>query len=62
MKVIDLWSIQVHGALGITDDTLLSFCTVMSVALGSMIGPDEVHKFLWREEYFESIPSPKKRA
>ncbi|KAI9549286.1 putative acyl-CoA dehydrogese family member 11-like isoform 1 [Daphnia sinensis] len=37
MKVIDR-AIQVHGALGITDDTLLSFGTDTNVELGSMMG------------------------
>jgi alkylation response protein AidB-like acyl-CoA dehydrogenase len=42
-KVIDK-SIQVHGALGITDDTLLSFWYRHERAARIYDGPDEVHK------------------
>ncbi|GMQ28492.1 acyl-CoA dehydrogenase family protein [Algoriphagus confluentis] len=43
MKVIDR-SIQVHGALGITDDTLLSFWYRHERGARIYDGPDEVHK------------------
>ena len=43
MKVLDR-SIQVHGALGITDDTLLSFWYRHERGARIYDGPDEVHK------------------
>ncbi len=43
MKVIDR-AIQVHGALGITDDTLLSFWYRHERGAKIYDGPDEVHK------------------
>jgi acyl-CoA dehydrogenase len=43
MKVIDR-AIQVHGALGITDDTLLSFWYRHERGSRIYDGPDEVHK------------------
>jgi alkylation response protein AidB-like acyl-CoA dehydrogenase len=43
MKVIDR-AIQVHGALGITDDTLLSFWYRHERGARIYDGPDEVHK------------------
>jgi alkylation response protein AidB-like acyl-CoA dehydrogenase len=43
LKVIDR-SIQVHGALGITDDTLLSFWYRHERGARIYDGPDEVHK------------------
>ena len=43
MKVIDR-SIQVHGGLGITDDTLLSFWYRHERGARIYDGPDEVHK------------------
>ena len=43
MQVLDK-AIQVHGALGITDDTLLSFWYRHERASRIYDGPDEVHK------------------
>ncbi|WP_288372396.1 acyl-CoA dehydrogenase family protein [uncultured Algoriphagus sp.] len=43
MKVIDR-AIQVHGALGVTDDTLLSFWYRHERGARIYDGPDEVHK------------------
>ena len=43
MKVLDR-AIQVHGALGITDDTLLSFWYRHERGARIYDGPDEVHK------------------
>jgi alkylation response protein AidB-like acyl-CoA dehydrogenase len=43
MKVLDR-SIQTHGALGITDDTLLSFWYRHERGARIYDGPDEVHK------------------
>jgi acyl-CoA dehydrogenase len=43
MKVVDR-AIQVHGALGITDDTLLSFWYRHERGARIYDGPDEVHK------------------
>ena len=43
MKVIDR-AVQVHGALGITDDTLLSFWYRHERGARIYDGPDEVHK------------------
>jgi acyl-CoA dehydrogenase len=43
MKVIDR-AIQIHGALGITDDTLLSFWYRHERGARIYDGPDEVHK------------------
>ena len=43
MKVLDR-AIQTHGALGITDDTLLSFWYRHERGARIYDGPDEVHK------------------
>ena len=43
MKVIDR-AIQVHGALGMTDDTILSFFYRHERASRIYDGPDEAHK------------------
>jgi alkylation response protein AidB-like acyl-CoA dehydrogenase len=43
MKVVDR-AIQVHGGLGVTDDTLLSFWYRHERAARIYDGPDEVHK------------------
>jgi acyl-CoA dehydrogenase len=43
MKVVDR-AIQIHGALGITDDTLLSFWYRHERGARIYDGPDEVHK------------------
>jgi alkylation response protein AidB-like acyl-CoA dehydrogenase len=45
MKVLDR-AIQVHGALGITDDTLLSFWYRHERGARIYDGPDEVHKMV----------------
>ena len=43
MKVIDR-AIQVHGALGMTDDTILSYYYRTERASRIYDGPDEAHK------------------
>jgi alkylation response protein AidB-like acyl-CoA dehydrogenase len=43
MKVVDR-AVQVHGALGITDDTVLSFYYAHERGARIYDGPDEVHK------------------
>jgi alkylation response protein AidB-like acyl-CoA dehydrogenase len=43
MKVVDR-AIQVHGALGITDDTVLAFYYAHERGARIYDGPDEVHK------------------
>jgi alkylation response protein AidB-like acyl-CoA dehydrogenase len=43
MKVLDR-AIQVHGALGVTDDTLLAFWYRHERGARIYDGPDEVHK------------------
>ena len=43
MKVIDR-AIQVHGALGVTDDTVLSYFYRFERGARIYDGPDEVHK------------------
>jgi alkylation response protein AidB-like acyl-CoA dehydrogenase len=43
MKTLD-HAIQIHGALGITDDTLLSFWYRHERGARIYDGPDEVHK------------------
>ena len=42
-RVVDR-AIQVHGALGVTDDTVLSFMARHERAARIYDGPDEVHK------------------
>ncbi|MFP6685794.1 MAG: acyl-CoA dehydrogenase family protein, partial [Polyangiaceae bacterium] len=43
MKVVDR-AIQVHGALGLTDDTVLAFYYAHERGARIYDGPDEVHK------------------
>ena len=43
LKVVDR-AIQVHGALGVSDDTILSFFYRQERAARIYDGPDEVHK------------------
>jgi alkylation response protein AidB-like acyl-CoA dehydrogenase len=45
MRLIDR-AIQVHGALGITSDTLLAFYYVHERGARIYDGPDEVHKMV----------------
>lgn len=53
MRVIDK-SIQVHGALGITDDTLLSFWYRHERGAKIYDGPDEVHKTVLAKRIIQS--------
>jgi len=53
MKVIDR-AIQVHGALGITDDTLLSFWYRHERGARIYDGPDEVHKSVLARKILKS--------
>ena len=53
MKVLDR-SIQVHGALGITDDTLLSFWYRHERGARIYDGPDEVHKSVLAKSILKS--------
>ena len=53
MKVIDR-AIQVHGALGITDDTLLSFWYRHERGARIYDGPDEVHKSVLTKSILKS--------
>lgn len=56
MKVIDR-AIQVHGALGITDDTLLSFWYRHERGARIYDGPDEVHKSVLARKILKSYES-----
>jgi acyl-CoA dehydrogenase len=56
MKVIDR-AIQVHGALGITDDTLLSFWYRHERGARIYDGPDEVHKSALARSILKSYTS-----
>ena len=53
MKILDR-SIQVHGALGITDDTLLSFWYRHERGARIYDGPDEVHKSVLAKSILKS--------
>jgi alkylation response protein AidB-like acyl-CoA dehydrogenase len=53
MKVLDR-AIQVHGALGITDDTLLSFWYRHERGARIYDGPDEVHKSVLAKSILKS--------
>ena len=53
MKVLDR-AIQVHGALGITDDTLLSFWYRHERGARIYDGPDEVHKSILAKSILKS--------
>jgi alkylation response protein AidB-like acyl-CoA dehydrogenase len=59
MKVIDR-AIQVHGALGITDDTLLSFWYRHERGARIYDGPDEVHKASLARSILKSYLAHKK--
>jgi alkylation response protein AidB-like acyl-CoA dehydrogenase len=48
LKSIGLRAIQVHGALGLTDQLPLTQVLLGGVALGLADGPTEVHKVNWR--------------
>jgi acyl-CoA dehydrogenase len=56
MKVLDR-AIQVHGALGITDDTLLSFWYRHERGARIYDGPDEVHKSVLAKSILKSRTS-----
>jgi len=56
MKVLDR-AIQVHGALGITDDTLLSFWYRHERGARIYDGPDEVHKAVLARRILKSYES-----
>jgi acyl-CoA dehydrogenase len=56
MKVVDR-AIQVHGALGITDDTLLSFWYRHERGARIYDGPDEVHKSALAKSILKSYQS-----
>ncbi|MCS5489621.1 acyl-CoA dehydrogenase family protein [Algoriphagus limi] len=55
MKVIDR-AIQVHGALGVTDDTLLSFWYRHERGARIYDGPDEVHKASLAKSILKNFP------
>lgn len=55
MKVIDR-AIQVHGALGVTDDTLLSFWYRHERGARIYDGPDEVHKASLAKSILRNFP------
>ena len=57
LKVIDR-AIQVHGGLGVSDDTILSFFYRMERAARIYDGPDEVHKVLVSRRILRNYPSP----
>lgn len=57
MKVIDR-AIQVHGALGITDDTLLSFWYRHERGARIYDGPDELHKSALARSILKNYISP----
>ncbi len=59
MKVIDR-AIQVHGALGITDDTLLSFWYRHERGARIYDGPDEVHKAALARSILKTYAASKK--
>ncbi|TFV97833.1 acyl-CoA dehydrogenase [Algoriphagus kandeliae] len=55
MKVIDR-AIQIHGALGVTDDTLLSFWYRHERGARIYDGPDEVHKASLAKSILKNFP------
>lgn len=57
MKIIDR-AIQVHGALGITDDTVLSFWYRHERGARIYDGPDEVHKSVLARRILKSYSKP----
>ncbi|WP_226389229.1 acyl-CoA dehydrogenase family protein [Penaeicola halotolerans] len=59
MKVLDR-AIQVHGALGITDDTVLSFWYRHERGARIYDGPDEVHKSVLARKILKSYISKEK--
>ncbi|MCB1050894.1 MAG: acyl-CoA dehydrogenase family protein [Acidobacteria bacterium] len=50
-------AVQVHGGLGMTDDTILSFWFRHERAARIYDGPDEVHKDVIAREYFKQLES-----
>lgn len=57
-KIIDR-AIQVHGGLGVSDDTILSFFYRMERAARIYDGPDEVHKVVVAKRILRNYPVPK---
>lgn len=55
LKVIDR-AIQVHGGLGVSDDTILSFLYRMERASRIYDGPDEVHKVVVAKRILRNYP------
>jgi len=58
LKVIDR-AIQVHGGLGVSDDTILSFFYRSERAARIYDGPDEVHKVVVSKRILRDYPLPK---
>ena len=58
LKLLDR-AIQVHGGLGVSDDTILSFFYRMERAARIYDGPDEVHKVVVSKRILRAYPSPK---
>lgn len=58
-KVIDR-AVQVHGGLGVSDDTILSFFYRSERAARVYDGPDEVHKVVVAKRILRNYPAPKK--
>jgi len=56
-KVIDR-AIQVHGGLGVSDDTVLAFFYRMERAARIYDGPDEVHKVVVARRILRNYPAP----
>ncbi len=54
MEVLDR-AIQVHGALGITDDTVLSFWFRHERGARIYDGPDEVHKSVLARRILKNV-------
>jgi len=57
-KVIDR-AIQVHGGLGVSDDTILSYYYRGERASRIYDGPDEVHKVVVAKRILRNYPAPK---
>jgi alkylation response protein AidB-like acyl-CoA dehydrogenase len=57
LRVIDQ-AIQVHGALGVTDDTILSWLYRHERAARIYDGPDEVHKYVVARRILASTEAP----
>ena len=59
MKVVDR-AIQVHGALGITSDTVLSYFYATSEARASTTAPTRVHKMVVAKRILKRYAGPEK--